>query len=163
MLKSKKFTIVGNPLPKMLKRNKGRIYNSPQTTNFQNLVKIVASGHFKRPLNCPVILRVKFKIARPKYLTWKRKPMLEMPCTKKPDLTNYMKSLEDGLTGVAFQDDSLIWKEEMEKVYHAGDDKPETIVEVIWDDEDDNLLEEEAEGQAESENKKKKIYVERRI
>jgi len=146
----------------MLKRNKGRIYNSPQTTNFQNLVKIVASGHFMRPLNCPVILKVKFKVARPKRLIWKRKPMPEMPCTKKPDLTNYMKALEDGLNGVAVQDDSLIWKEEMEKVYHAGDDRPETIVEVIWDDEDDNLLEEEERASQESKNNKKKIYVRRK-
>ena len=110
----------------------GNFYTPKDTQQFENLVKMVASKHFKKPLDCPVELYLKFKIPRPKRLIWKTKPMPEKPCDTTPDIDNYIKSTTDGLQGIAFYNDKQIWKIVAEKVYHAGNDKPETIVEVRW-------------------------------
>jgi Holliday junction resolvase RusA-like endonuclease len=43
--------------------------------------------------------------------SWSNKKKAEMygkPCTKRPDLDNCIKSVQDGLNGVAFSDDSQI-------------------------------------------------------
>lgn len=131
------FVIPARPVPKARpRRGKYGVFYTPKNTQqFENLVKMVASQCFDKPLTCPVELYIKFKLPRPQRLMWKTKPMPEMPCDKTPDIDNYIKSVVDGLQGIAFYNDKQIWKLIAEKVYHAGDDKPETIVKVRWKDE----------------------------
>jgi len=103
-------------------------YTPEKTKNYENLIKMAASQIFNKPLDNPIELSIKFKLPRPKRLIWKKKPMIESPCDKRPDIDNLVKAVIDGLQGVAFIDDAQIWKISAEKVYHAGDDKPETII-----------------------------------
>ena len=127
--------IPARPVPKARPRmgKYGNVYTPKDTQQYENLVKMVASQCFDKPLDCPVELYIKFKLPRPRKLIWKKKPMPEMPHACRPDISNYIKSIEDGLNGIAFYDDKQIWKLTAEKVYHAGDDKPETIVKVRWE------------------------------
>lgn len=115
------------------KRKMHRYIPKP-TTDYQNFVKQIAEQHFDKPTDKPVILVIKFKLPRPKNMIWKTKPMPEVPHTKMPDLSNFVKAVEDGLEGIAYYNDSQIYKEHIEKVVHAGDDKPEAIVTVEWED-----------------------------
>ena len=135
MRKCKKFSIAGNPVAKERPRKGkyGNFYTPAKTRKFENFIKLVALQHFDKPLDCPIKIHIKFKIKRPKYLIWKTKPMPEVPCTTK-DLDNMIKSVLDGMEGVAYHNDSQIYSIIAEKVYHAGGDKAETIIEIFWDD-----------------------------
>jgi len=134
MQKRVKFSIPGKAVAKGRPRKGmyGGFYTPKNTTKFENFVKMIASKYFKKPISEAVEIHVKFKLPRPKRLIWKTKPMPEVPCTNVPDIDNMLKSVVDGLEGIAFYNDKQIWKIVCEKVYHAGNDKPETIVEIIW-------------------------------
>ena len=129
-----KFTVPGKAVPKARPRRGkyGGVYTPKNTVHYENLVKLSAQYHFDKPVDAPIELHVKFKLPRPKKIIWKTKPMPEVPTPSKPDLDNLLKSVIDGLSGVAFYDDRQIWKITAEKVYHAGDDKPEVMIEIRW-------------------------------
>jgi Holliday junction resolvase RusA-like endonuclease len=80
----------------------GNAYTPYETRVFENNVKLLASRY--RPeklLDGPLRLTVMFYVRCP------AKPKYSMPAVA-PDLSNYMKSLEDGLNGVIWSDDSRI-------------------------------------------------------
>jgi len=156
---SKTIVIPSKPVPKRrpMHTKSGIVYTPAKTRNFENLVKSIASMHFPHAITSPVKIKLKFKLPRPKRLIWKRKPMPEVICDVQPDLSNLIKSVEDGLNGVAFVDDRQIYQIFAEKVYHAGGDRPETIITIEWEGEDieDNIEDVEKE-------EKKKIFVKRK-
>lgn len=106
--------IPGNPLGKQRARTlkSGRSYTPEQTVNYENFVKlcyIEQKGEFfgEKPLRMEITAYYPIpKSARKKQLA----KMLtgEIRPTKKPDLTNVVKSIEDGLNFVAYKDDSQI-------------------------------------------------------
>lgn len=54
-------------------------------------------------------IEIYFYFQMPKSWSLKKKErMFNTPCMKKPDLDNCIKSVQDGLNGVAFKDDSQI-------------------------------------------------------
>ena len=59
--------------------------------------------------------------------------MPRTPHTSRPDLDNLVKSVSDGLNGVAFRDDSQITELRAIKQYHSGDEGPQTIIRIEKD------------------------------
>lgn len=84
------------------------------------------------PLDGPVGLRVTFRLPRPKSKIWKRRPMPAEPHTKKPDLDNLLKTVQDALTGLAWRDDSQVYRCIALKFLCAGDEQPEVRIEINW-------------------------------
>lgn len=82
--------------------------------------------------DCPVTMKCVFLMPRPQRMIWKKRPMPREPYTAKPDTDNLVKAVKDALTGIVYRDDSLIWREESEKLYAAGDERPQTIIELDW-------------------------------
>jgi Holliday junction resolvase RusA-like endonuclease len=90
--------------------------------------------HHGKPLEGPLRLFLKFGMPRPKSMIWKKKPMPEVPCDRKPDNDNLCKSLFDALSGVCYLDDAQLAEVRACKVYVAGNTQP--YVEVLiatWD------------------------------
>jgi len=125
---TKTIVIPAKAIPKARPRKGKHGFYTPKTTQqFENFIKMIASQHF-------IDIAITFKLPRPKRITWKTKPMPEIPCASRPDLDNLEKSVLDGLQGIAFIDDRQVWKKTSKKIYHAGNGRPETIIEISWGD-----------------------------
>lgn len=89
--------VPGRPVPKGRPRLgvRGRgvyVYTPPETVAYERTVGWCAKSVFRQPLHGPVQLRVVL------YLRGKRTP----------DLTNLVKSIEDGLNKIAYDDDAQV-------------------------------------------------------
>jgi crossover junction endodeoxyribonuclease RusA len=73
-----------------------------------------------KPIDSPIIITMRFRVKKPK--TVKR----DYP-TVAPDLDKYIRAVNDGLTGVAFNDDSQVIHITASKVYS---DNPGVDIEV---------------------------------
>ena len=62
------------------------------------------------------------------YSKKKKVELMGEPHTKKPDLDNLVKAVLDGLNGVAYEDDSIIWNVDATKEYG---DEPEVWVTIF--------------------------------
>jgi len=110
-------------------------YTRKATSSFENLIKMNAIKHFNKPLEKSVGIHIKFYLHRPKYLIWKTKPMPAVYNPKRPDIDNLIKSVVDGLNGIAFKDDAQIVNIHAEKMYHSGNEGARTEIK-IWEEED---------------------------
>lgn len=130
------FEISGVPVAKArprgykTKQNSIRFYTPVKSQRFENLVRERAEKVFDSPLMGPLYMRIFFRLPRPKRLIWKRRVMPSVPCDKRPDLSNLIKSVEDGLNGIAYLDDAQITRLHVTKVYHAGDEGPKTVITI---------------------------------
>ena len=107
-------TIPGKPLGKQRARTlrSGRSYTPGQTVNYETFIKlcyIEQRGEYfgERPLRMEITAY--FPI--PKSTSKKQVAMMlsgEIRPTKKPDLSNVIKCVEDGLNSVAYKDDGQI-------------------------------------------------------
>ena len=93
-------------------------------TKFKADVRAVASARFDTPSNGPVMVDVLFLMPRPKRLVWKTRDMPRVPCDRKPDIDNLVKSLLDALTGIVWFDDSQVTGLVAAKCYASGHEKP---------------------------------------
>jgi Holliday junction resolvase RusA-like endonuclease len=133
-------TAVAKQRPRGFKDGKGniRFYTPKKSKDFEYLIRKRAEEIFKEPLTCPLKVSLVFLMPRPKRLCWKTRPMPEVPCPMRPDLDNMLKSVNDGLNGVAFLDDAQITDCHILKRYHSGDGgSPKTIIDIEADDTDD--------------------------
>lgn len=98
------------------------VYTDSKTASYQNLVALAAKDAMgSRPLlegPLQLTLFARFRIpkstskkARARMINFVDKP------TKKPDLTNILKAVEDGMNGVVFSDDSQIVTLHAKKFY----------------------------------------------
>ena len=129
------FEVAGIPLAKSKPQavrvgDSVRIYHKKKNANYQNFVKLRAQEEIKEPLKGPISLKISFLMPRPQRMIWKTKPMFAVPMDRKPDLDNLVKSCLDGLNGVAFLDDRQVAILHATKMYHSGDGKPTTIIEL---------------------------------
>lgn len=124
--------------PRAVRFGRGvRMYDPPKTAAFKKLLRLLAMKQYReKPLEGP--LKVKFDFYRKvqssishvehdRRISGQHRPIM------KPDLSNYLKSAEDALNGVIWQDDALIVDEEQHKHYS---DHPRIELVVEAKDED---------------------------
>ena len=113
------FTLDIEPKPKARPRvtKAGRAYTPKVTREFEKAIKTLSRVHILEPLKGAVALKVLFVHPRLKSEA-KKRPERKYKTTR-PDLSNLIKSLEDGLEGVAFKDDAQIVRIEAEKIHAA--------------------------------------------
>ena len=123
------FKVDGTPVPKGRARYARRgnyisTYTPEKTRTYETLIKdsaIEAMGA-SEPLETPVSLYLYIRVPIPKSCTKKRLEAIangsEKP-TKKPDASNILKSVEDGMNRVVYHDDSQIINIHVTKVYSS--------------------------------------------
>jgi Holliday junction resolvase RusA-like endonuclease len=116
---------VGKQRARYVKRgNFVQAYTPEKTRTYEALIKeaaIVAMGS-SEPLETPVSLYLYIRVPIPKSCIKKRLEAInngsEKPI-KKPDASNILKSVEDGMNGVVYHDDSQIINLHVTKVYSS--------------------------------------------
>lgn len=111
--------VPGRPVPKARPRLavRGRtayVYTPPETVAYQEFVRMCALTRFRKPIEGPVGMRIAL------YFAGKRTP----------DLTNVVKAIEDGMTGVAYMDDGQVkcLIAEMKQVESRSEERAEVEV-----------------------------------
>lgn len=126
-----RFTVPGQPVGKararvVLNRGKARAFTPDKTARFENLVRLAFTekypGHV--PIEGPIALQVTAYFEPPKSMRFKGVVELT-PHTKRPDADNVLKAIADGLSGVAFRDDSQVAHAVCRKAYSYV---PRTVV-----------------------------------
>src|SRR5699024_7334504 len=109
--------IEGKPEPQLRPRatrigNSIRLYDPKTTTNYKNLVKWTAKQQWKqKPLECPLVVELDIYRQIPKSTSKKRRKLKNERVIRpvvEPDLSNYVKGIEDALSGIVYKDDSQI-------------------------------------------------------
>lgn len=120
-----RFTVPGPPRGKGRPRfvstpRGGRTYTDAQTASYENLVKMCARAAGAEIIDGPVEMRIAVYLPIPQSAPKKRQAAMlsgaECP-TKKPDLSNVLKSIEDALNLIAYRDDAAIVSMTMTKHY----------------------------------------------
>jgi len=123
------FKVDATPVPKGRARYVRRgnyisTYTPEKTRTYETLIKEAAREAMgaSEPLETPVSLYLYIRVPIPKSCTKKRLEAIsdgsEKP-TKKPDASNILKSVEDGMNGVVYHDDSQIINLHVSKVYSS--------------------------------------------
>ena len=123
------FKVDGNPVGKQRARYAKRgsyvtAYTPEKTRTYETLIKESAKQAMgsSEPLETPVTLYLYIRVSIPKSCTKKRLEAIqngsEKPI-KKPDASNILKSVEDGMNGVVYKDDSQIVNIHVTKVYSS--------------------------------------------
>ena len=121
------FKVDGVPVPKARARHvlhgtRLRTYTPEKTRTYETLIKDAARQAMggSEPLETPVSLYLYIRVPIPASATKKRLQAIadgsEKPI-KKPDASNILKSVEDGMNGVVYKDDSQIINIHVTKVY----------------------------------------------
>ena len=120
MSRSKKFEILGNPVPLARARtNKGRFYDSQKQlkVHWRNELE---NQHQEEPFFCgPLFLEIIFFMPIPKH----SRDLRGFHHHIRPDLSNLIKFIEDAAQGVLYEDDAIIASISAEKRY---DNEPRT-------------------------------------
>ena len=123
------FKVDGVPVPKgrarYVKRgNFIQTYTPEKTRTYETLIKDAARQAMggSEPLETPVSLYLYIRVPIPASATKKRLQAIsdgsEKPI-KKPDASNILKSVEDGMNGVVYKDDSQIINIHVTKVFSS--------------------------------------------
>lgn len=127
------FTIPGKPFGKQRPRvgviaGHARVFTPKETVSFERQVGQIAASLFPRPIDGPVEMHIRAVFeAPPSWSRKKRAALLGTPHTSKPDLSNLIKAIEDGLNRIAYADDGQIAFQSSRKVWG---ERAETIVQV---------------------------------
>jgi Holliday junction resolvase RusA-like endonuclease len=98
------------------------IYKDPKSRKYEQSVAAVARDVMagRAPFEGPLSVSLRFRMPIPKsYPKRTRAAMVagEIAPTTKPDLSNLMKAIEDGMNTVVFHDDSQIVRSFVSKIY----------------------------------------------
>lgn len=103
-------TIPGKPFAWRRARSNGKFrFKDAETENHEATLQAIALKQIAAPLEGPLMISVTAVFKMP--ASWSKKKRAEMmwkPHTAKPDLSNIIKHLEDGLNRIAWVDDSQI-------------------------------------------------------
>lgn len=115
-------------------KNSVSFYDVKKVAEYKALLGMLArqKAKVKRYQKPKGAFTVSFTFVRsiPKSFTKKQREMAlnyELLPSKKPDLSNYLKSAEDALNGILWDDDNAIVQEQQMKVFGI---KPKVIVEI---------------------------------
>lgn len=125
--------IPGKPQPKQRPRmtRYGAVYTPAATQSFERLVKRHAKLAGAKPGLEPVHVDITSVFAIPKSWSKKRKLAADgQPHISRPDLDNLVKSVLDGLNGVAFADDALVHSVSCRKVWSSNCGDGKTVVRI---------------------------------
>lgn len=134
-----RFVIPGEPVGKgrpRFARATGRAYTPEKTAKYETLVRLCYKQQVNRtPFEAGVPLRLSVEVYQqiPKAASKKKREAMigkKLFPTKKPDCSNVLKSIEDGLNGVAYADDSQIVQVRVVKYYAEYPEAIVTIAEV---------------------------------
>lgn len=124
---------IGKGRPRFV-RATGRTFTPEKTSRYESLVRLAFAEKYPdhRPIDSKIelFIRAYFPIPEswPKYRKANASSGIEKK-TSKPDLDNIIKSICDGLNGVAWTDDSRIWRLEASKEYS---NRPEVLVTIDY-------------------------------
>jgi Holliday junction resolvase RusA-like endonuclease len=132
------FDVVGTPAPGGSKsafrhRSTGRIVvvdaGGKRTKDWRAAVAAAgrAAMEGQEPLNPPLALTILFRVPRPaSHLNRQGQLRRSSPVypVSRPDLTKYLRSTEDALTGIAWADDATIVEQWVAKLYAHPSEKP---------------------------------------
>lgn len=127
------FTIQGGPVakgrPRFARRgNFVTTYTPTNTAQAENEIQEEALKHICEPITAPVELLIVFYMPIPRSTSKKRAESLKnAPHVKRPDVDNLAKLVLDALNGIAWKDDSQVFKMTVEKRYS---DNPRTEVTI---------------------------------
>lgn len=118
--------------PRATRMGRGiRLYDPKKVADYKKQLAMMCKFQYKQaPLTGPLSVKVKFYRRNQKGVSKRRLQLREdgkIRPTKKPDLSNYLKSFEDALNGILWADDALIVHEEIDKYYSEN---PRIEVEV---------------------------------
>lgn len=125
------FSIPGKPFAKQrpkFSRARGVAYTPKETVQFENVVRAIAAEIFSQPLQGPIGVHVLAVFEPAK--SWsrrKRADHLGQWHLQKPDADNVLKAVLDGLSRIAFADDSQVADQRCRKVWG---EKAETVVTI---------------------------------
>ena len=139
------FVIPGKPFGKQRPRmtRVGHTYTPKETTNYENLVKVLFSEKYPNhvPTDKSVVMVVEAEFPIP--TSWskkkKEKALHGYITPHKPDWDNIGKIISDALNGIAYLDDSQIYKAVVVKAYSES---PKVKVFIEYEDPDDLHLDE---------------------
>lgn len=135
-----KFTVPGNPVGMQRARvftdfrtGKIRACSPQKSTDFKAKIAFFARQAGAGIIDNSVILKITVFVSRPKYLDKCKAPdpLRPIPCGKRPDLDNYVKSVMDALNGISYRDDGQVYVVLAQKFYHEKDGSPRTEIEVF--------------------------------
>lgn len=121
----------GKPVPASRPRvtRKGT-YNEPKYTAYKKALGLVAKSKIKKPLENEVSIKIDFFYEIPK--SWTKKKKTEAKWHKsKPDIDNLIKSVLDGLNGIAYKDDGQVVQIMAKKQYTNGMAGVKILIEKI--------------------------------
>lgn len=119
----REFIIYGDPVAKARPRvTRYGTYTPQKTVDYEKLVKFSYLKEYRgaKPIETATEIHLKIYMpipkSTPKYKK-KYKVKEETPHIKRPDFDNIIKSVVDGLNGLAYKDDNLLYKGSWEKLY----------------------------------------------
>lgn len=119
-------------------------YKPAKSASYENLVKMAASSAMmgRPPIAGPVRMTLVIDVIRPKshYRSGKNAHLLKddapLHVTTKPDCSNILKGIEDGMNGIVYLDDKQIFDPHVTKRYSADG----TAGVNVWVDEVSNHI-----------------------
>lgn len=121
------FVVPGQPVakgrPKATKKGKLiTLYTPEKTANYENLVAYAANVAMagKSLMLGPIYLELDIRLQIPASWSPKKRQSATqglIAATKKPDFSNILKAVEDGMNGVVYHDDSQIVEASQRKRY----------------------------------------------
>jgi Holliday junction resolvase RusA-like endonuclease len=118
--------IEGTPIPWASHQGYGRRSFNPRFKEKEMIRWVAKAQYIGEPIKGPIKIYYKFYMPIPKSLSKSEKEVLYFH-TKRPDITNLIKFVEDCIKGIYFEDDSQVCEVVAEKVYSL---RPRTVITV---------------------------------
>ena len=125
-----RLTIPGKPIGKGRPRatSRGgfvRMYTPKTTAEYERKIQDMFAADYPgyKPISGPVALYIRAYYPIPSSTSKKKARLMEdgdIPCVKKPDLDNVIKTVMDALSGLAYEDDSQVVLVDADKRYSGS-------------------------------------------